>query len=118
MSVYPYVVPQCALTQRFPSTSPSLAAWPAEGGERGTGAGTTITRLGSYSGFRCTLQMERDFLDCLAWLAGLALWRRVWPSWCDTGGPPSWVPPASSRAQPVPRGLTMWSMALRHHNQA
>ena len=68
---------------------------------RGTGAATTIPSLRSYSDFTCAQAMDRDYLACLAWLA--------WPSWCDTGGPPS---PASSRAQPVPRGPTAWSNAL------
>ena len=36
----------------------------------------------------------------------------LWPSWCDTGGPPSLLRPASSRAQPVPRGQTIWSTDL------
>ena len=49
--------------------------------------------------------MDRDYLACLAWLA-------LWPSWCDTGGPPSLLRPASSRAQPVPCGQTTLSTAL------
>ena len=49
--------------------------------------------------------MDRDYLACLAWLA-------LWPSWCDTGGQPSLLRPASLRSQPVPRGQTISSTAL------
>ena len=49
--------------------------------------------------------LDQDYLACLAWLV-------LWPSWCDTEWPPSLLRPASSRAQPVPRGQTTWSSAL------
>ena len=48
--------------------------------------------------------MDRD-LPCIALPA-------LWPSWCDTGGPPTFLRPASSKVQLVPRGQTTWSTAL------
>ena len=39
-----------SVNRRHLCTSKSLAGWPVEGGERGTGSATTIIRLGSYSG--------------------------------------------------------------------
>ena len=95
------MVSECAPTRRLPSTSPSLPGWPVEGGEKRTGAATTIVGLGGYSGFTCVMQMERDFLafKILVWLA-------LWPSWCYTGGP--------SRCQTTsPEALGGWS--IRHH---
>ena len=74
VSVYLWAVSEWAPTRRVPSSSPPLPA--------GTGAATTIIRLGSYSGFTCVLPMDRDYLAYLAWLA-------LWPSWCYIGGPPA-----------------------------
>ena len=56
--------------------------WPSGAGKRGTEAATRIPSHRSYSGFKCILQMDRDYLDCLA------------------GGQPSLICLASSRAQP------------------
>ena len=63
----------------------SRRLWPAgrdDAGKRGTGAASTIPTLRSYSDFTCVQPMDCDYRACLAWLA-------LWPSWCDTGGPPS-----------------------------
>ena len=45
--MYIYMVSECVPTRRIPSTSTSLAGWPVEGGERGTGAAKTVICLGS-----------------------------------------------------------------------
>ena len=99
------VVSECAPTRGAASTSPSLAGWLVEDGERGTGAATAIICLGRDSDPTCALPTDRDFLACLARLA-------LWPSWSDTGGPPSSLRQASSRARPEPRGQTKWPPAL------
>ena len=52
-----------------------------------------LIRVGSYSGFICALQMDRDCLAALACLVLLA----HWSSWCYTGGQHSLLRPASSR---------------------
>ena len=44
--------------------------------------------------------------------AGGAPTAALWPIWCYTGGPPSLLRPATSRAQPVPRGQTTLCTAL------
>ena len=63
-----------------------ISLLPRRGGERGTGAATTIPSLDSYSNrdFTCDQPMDRDYLACLAWLALRALaqqlryWSAAW----------------------------------------
>ena len=99
--VYTSPASDCAPSPRLPSTLPSLAGWPVEIRERGTGVATTIIRFGSYLGFTCILPMDRDYLAYLTWLAH-------WSHWCYTQGPPTSLHrPLSSRAQQVPHGQTV-----------
>ena len=51
--------------------------------------------------------MDSDYMACLAWQPLLALL----PSWCNTGGLPSLLRAASSRAQQIPREQTTWYSA-------
>ena len=99
----------CGLGMWTDSTTPlflaALPGWPGAGEERGRGTAITTIYLGSYSGPTRVLPTDRYYLACLKWLA-------LWPSQCDTGGLPSWLHPASSRAQLLPSGQTTWYAAL------